>query len=179
MSPLKPKIAFKENKDLYLKIEKEIKKLNNSFVKVGVTEAKGAKKHPGNTKRNKKSPIQPPTVVQVAFWNEFGTRDDPNRERPFLRTSFDQNRSFLNSEIDKELEAILMGQITVRNALKSIGFKAKTKVVETIDRALTWARKLAPSTIKRKEKGSLRGPNQPLIDSGRLRSSIDFEVKVK
>jgi len=177
MSPLKPKISFKENNQLYRQIQKEIKKLNNSFVKVGVTEAKGAKKHPGNTKRNKKSPIQPPTVVQVAFWNEFGTKDIP--QRPFLKTSFDQNRSFYNSQIDKELEAILMGQIKVRKALKSMGFKAKTKVVETIDKALTWATKLAPSTIKRKEKGSLRGPNQPLIDSGRLRSSIDFEVKVK
>jgi|GEM_PF-914817 len=177
MNPLKPKISFKENKKLYLKIEKEIKKLNNSFVKIGVTEAKGTKKHPGNTKRNKKSPIQPPSVVQVAFWNEFGTKVIP--ERPFLKTSFDQNRRFYNSEIDKELEAILMGQTKVRNALKSLGFKGKTKVVETIDKALTWARKLSDATIKRKAKGSLRGPNQPLVDSGRLRSSIDFEVEVK
>jgi hypothetical protein len=176
MSPLKPKISFKENKDLYLKIEKEIKKLDKSFVKIGVNEARGQKQHPGNTKRNKNAPNDPPTVVQVAFWNEFGTKNIP--QRPFLKTSFDQNRSFLNSEIDKELEAILMGKTTVKKALPSLGFKAKTKVIETIDKALTWAAKLAPSTVKAKSKGALRGPNQPLIDSGRLRSSIDYNYRV-
>jgi hypothetical protein len=178
----KAKITITDNRKNFDLLKKEMKLMENSFVKAGVLEAQYGQKHSGNPKRGKK-PKSLPSVGEVAFWNEYGNhpsnRKTPTPQRAFLRTSFDSNKAFYDAEIIRMTKAIQSGQSQVKKSLESLGFKMRTKIVETIDKAISWAKPLRPATVQAKAKGSLRGPNQPLIDSGKLRSSIDFEVNIK
>ena len=207
MSLFKAKISFNENSKLYDKLVKELPLMKNSFVKAGILEDVYDQTHPGRKSKTKREKARAfdfgspnsssslgasilsgalgggnkATIGQVAFWNEFGTRTIPSR--PFMRSSFDTNKAFYNRQIEIMRSEVLSARKTVESSLKKLGFMMRTKIVERIDTAMTWAKKkkkaLSPSTVKSKEAGALRGPNQPLIDSGKLRSSVDFEVVIK
>lgn len=203
MSLFKAKVSFNENSKLYDKLVKELPLMKNSFVKAGILEDVYDQTHPGRRSKQKRekarafdfggaSPApslggsilsgalgggKKATIGQIAFWNEFGTKTSP--ARPFMRSSFDVNRDFYNRQIEIMRSEVLSARKTVAISLKKLGFMMRTKIVERIDTAMTWAKALSPSTVKSKEAGALRGPNQPLVDSGKMRSSVDFEVVIK
>jgi len=101
-------------------------------------------------------------LVMVGAVNEFGTKRIP--ARPFIRTTYDDNRGMLFELIDRQYDRILRGRATAKMALERIGEwlegKTKKKIVDI------QAPPNAPSTIAKK------GSSNPLIDTSQMRQSI-------
>jgi hypothetical protein len=106
------------------------------------------------------------TVVEVAVWNEFGTKHIP--ERPFIRSTVKQQKAPLKAFSGKLLQKILDGKLTREKALGLLGQKVSGEIKETITSLRTPPN--APSTVEAKKSSN------PLIDTGELRQSITFEV---
>lgn len=165
------------------RILNELKLIDNSEVKIGVM---GDDSYGDGT-----------SIVDVATYNEFGTHGRSVRSsdasiaaffgasqaesaevgsraipaRPFMRQAFDKSIDKL-SEVKKGLlNDIYLGGTTTRGALDKLGVIHKGQIQDTITSGNFAAN--APSTIARK------GSSQPLIDTGRLRQSIDFETELK
>ena len=148
------------------KIKRSLKQLNGGFVLVGVH--KGAGKYTGAGKN--------PTVAQVAFWNEFGTKTNP--ERPALRSTVFVNKVKLKAIKGRIYNRIVSGSTTVKKGLDSLGFTTQAMIQTRIDTSAQWAIPNAPSTARSKQKGgALRGPT-PLIMSGLYKRSITFKTKL-
>ena len=133
------------------KIFREIRKIDNKSVKAGVL--KNAGKEPNGT-----------SLVDVAVYNEFGTSHIPSR--PFIRIASDKNKSFWTDESEKIIDDIVDGGTANFNSLG----KTMVNDIKDVMGDTTLLESNAPSTIRRK------GRNEPLIDKGKLKSSIDFEV---
>ena len=113
-------------------------------------------------------------LVIYAATNEFGTdRAGPNRnitipERSFLRAGIDENRRELKKFAAKKALDVLTGKLSKKAALSQLGLLAQGKVQLKITRGPFVPNQ--PSTI------ILKGSSKPLINTGRLRQSISFEV---
>lgn len=113
-------------------------------------------------------------LVIYAATNEFGTdRAGPNRniaipERSFLRAGIDENRRDLKKFAAKKALDVVTGKLSKKVALSQLGLLAQAKVLMKIIRGPFVPNK--PSTIIAK------GSSKPLINTGRLRQSISFEV---
>lgn len=113
-------------------------------------------------------------LILIAAVQEFGSADGHVPERSFLRSTIDEQREKYVGLIVKILEAsykapIGSGRAVLRGGLGRLGALAVGDVQKKIT-ALN-APPNAPSTIAKK------GSANPLIDTGRLRQSIDFEVQ--
>lgn len=110
-------------------------------------------------------------VLEYAIYNEYGTSTVP--ARPFLREATESpNGSFIISNyVEQQLSKIIntKGAYTAKDALTAIGEFVRGRIIASIKTG-RWAPN-APSTIKGKN-----GRTTPLIDSGDLIRSIDFEV---
>ncbi len=138
-----------------------------AFVKVGVTaDVGGEPKKQGTDKPA--SGKKPLTLVEVAWFNEFGTKHIP--ERSFIRSTTDEQRSQL-AQIKKRLAIeITAGRQTVASALAILGEWMQAQIQQKITRLSEPPN--APSTVARK------GSRNPLIDTGQLRQSIRYQVTV-
>lgn len=106
------------------------------------------------------------TVVEVAAYNEFGTKHIP--ERPFIRSTVKKEKPKLKAFSGKLLKKIIDGKLTREKALGLLGQKVAGEIKETI--TTLRAPPNAASTIAAKKSSN------PLIDTGELRQSITFEV---
>lgn len=107
-------------------------------------------------------------ICDIATWNELGTTNMP--ARPFLRQSVDNNKSKINAFIREKKKSIVNGS-EPEQILKEIGIFQKDLIQEEITNG-----DFAPnatSTVKRK------GSSKPLIDTGRMRQSVNYEIKEK
>lgn len=106
-------------------------------------------------------------LVTYAAANEFGV---PGRipERSFLRSTADENRRRYTTELMDAAVAVLDGQ-DVGSAFGRVGLGAVGDVQVKIRQLRIPPN--APSTIRRK------GSSNPLIDTGRMRQSIEYEVR--
>lgn len=141
------------------RIQDEVKKMKNSYVKIGVLSGAGVYEASKGERKN---------LADVATWNEFGTLKIPSR--PFMRDAFDQNVAKLRTFISKQQEAIYAGKSTTKNSLELLGIWFKDKIQDTIEKG-NFAQN---SEFTKAQKGS----DKPLIDTGRLKNSIQHEVKV-
>ena len=107
------------------------------------------------------------TVLDVGTWNEFGTVGIPSRS--FIRDWVDGNRKRAQGILKKLLQRVIAGELTEDAALEQFGAWAKGEIQSRIARGVPPPN--AASTVKRK------GSSTPLIDTGILRSSIDYEVR--
>ena len=109
-------------------------------------------------------------LVTIAAVNEFGSADGTIPERSFLRSTVDENRkkylSALSAAIDK---GITYGRAAMVRELGKVGQVAVGDVQRKIRDLDTPPN--APSTVRQK------GFDNPLIETGRLRQSIDFKVE--
>lgn len=107
------------------------------------------------------------SLAQIATVNEFGGGNVP--ERSFMRSTFDENRSKYQKRLERFLVQVIDGKIDLDRALGLMG----TIVVRDVKVKIRDLRDPpnAPLTIK------LKGSSNPLIDTGRMRQSIDFEVR--
>jgi len=144
----------------FKKFQAEMSKAKGSYVTVGVHEKDNETYENGQT------------VSQVAYFNEFGTRNVP--ERSFLRSTIDKDKEEIRAKQETLFNKVMTFKTSVLDALNMLGFDIMRRMQNTI-RAYAWLypdKSNAPSTMAHK-----RG-NKPLIDSGKLLRSINFEAKV-
>lgn len=107
-------------------------------------------------------------ICDIAMWNEMGTVHSPSR--PFLRNSVDNNvpqiKSFVKSQKD-----VFIRSGNAETVLKNIGLFQKDLIQNEIVSG-SFAPN-AESTIKKK------GSDKPLIDTGRMRQSVNYVIKPK
>lgn len=110
-------------------------------------------------------------LCDIAMWNELGTSGaHPIPSRPFLRQSVENNEDQIRSFCTQQAVQIARGG-TAEEALKKIGAYMKGLVQKTIrDGSFTPD---SPYTIRKK------GSDKPLIDTGRLRQSVNYHIKPK
>lgn len=140
------------------RIRRELARMAKSFVKVGVLSNAGTED-------------DGTTLVDVATVNEFGAPEKNIPERPFLRQSYDMNRTEVSKKKAALTDKILEGKKDTRRALDELGVWFTGKVKQTFTKGDFPPN--APATIKRK------GSSRPLIHSGRLRASINHETEIK
>lgn len=138
-------------------LKADMKRLNNSYTKVGVQQGELHKSEDGEIS----------DLVKIAAQNEFGTRHIPSR--PFMRNAFSKNRLKLSVLQDKLIYKMIHNEISPRRALSIMGEFMTNKVKLEIKTLKTPPN--APSTIKKKTVGGKIGDN-PLIDQGHLVQSI-------
>ena len=131
---------------------RELQKMTNMEVQVGF---QGDEKYEDGT-----------TIAEVAACNELGSSDTP--ERPFMRQSFENHESELQAACDAANRLVSSGG-SADQALQQIGVVAKGLVQEEIVNGGFAPN--AESTIRKK------GSEQPLIDTGTMRQSVNFVVK--
>ncbi|MCI9009425.1 MAG: hypothetical protein HFI13_15205 [Lachnospiraceae bacterium] len=107
-------------------------------------------------------------ICDVAMWNELGTEHAPSR--PFLRKSVDENIAKINDFLQDQKANILRG-VSAEQILKDIGLFQKDLIQEKITEGNFVPN--AVSTIARK------GSDHPLIDTGRMRQSVNYVIKQK
>lgn len=107
------------------------------------------------------------TLAQVATFNEFGTEHIP--ARPFIRSTFDEQVGEWERLVALVERRLIAGTMSISQALKLLG----AKIVADIQAKITDGphEPNRPSTIAKK------GSTSPLIDTGRLRQSVTFEIK--
>lgn len=107
-------------------------------------------------------------ICDIAAWNELGTANMPSR--PFLRKSVDENTDKINSFLQSKKSELANGT-DAEQILKEIGIFQKDLIQEKITEG-SYAPN-AESTIRRK------GSSKPLIDTGRMRQSVNYVIKQK
>lgn len=131
---------------------RELKKMTDMEIQVGF---QGDQKYEDGT-----------SIAQVAAVNEFGASDIP--ERPFMRQSFENHEGELQAACDAAQRLVSSGG-SAEQALQQIGVVAKGLVQDEIVNGGFAPN--AESTIEKK------GSEQPLIDTGTMRQSVNFVVK--
>lgn len=156
------------------RIKSEVVKMNRAFVQVGVLQADGGKQYTRDNASSgmlrtlgKSASVPGATLAEVAFWNEFGTKNIP--ERSFVRFTVDINREKYHRGLANEVGKIFKGTSTVARSLGLIGQKVESDIKRRI--TTLKAPPNAASTIR------LKGSSNPLIDTGRLRGSIRYKVE--
>jgi hypothetical protein len=106
-------------------------------------------------------------VSDIAFFNEFGTRDIPSR--PFMRQAIDENIDSLFNMKDRIFSTVIDGKRTAAQGLGLLG----EHVVGLIQKKIVDLREPpnTPETIERK------GSDNPLVDTGQMRQSVTKVVK--
>ena len=107
-------------------------------------------------------------MCDVAAWNELGTVRSPSR--PFLRKSVDENTGKINSFLKSQKRNLVNGA-SAEQVLKEIGIFQKDLIQEKITEGSFTPN--APSTIRKKKS------SKPLIDTGRMRQSVNYVIQKK
>lgn len=107
-------------------------------------------------------------MCDIAMWNELGTINMPSR--PFLRMSVDDNEGKIGSFIDSQKTNLSKGA-SGEQILKEIGIFQKDLIQDKIASGAFTPN--AESTIRKK------GSSTPLIDSGRMRQSVNYVIQAK
>ena len=146
-------------------IERELAKLNGSYVLVGFQEGSVTKSQTKDG-RKKKAGLSMP---EIAAANEFGTNTIP--ARPFMRTSYDENKQRIDKAIQGEYVKITQGKSTVKRSLTALGvfmvdqIKMKIRAIQTPPNS--------PRTIAKKKS------SKPLIDFGQMIQSVHSKVVIQ
>lgn len=131
---------------------RNLQNLNNKSVKAGILSSAGTEDNGVK-------------IVDVAIYNEFGTSRIPSR--PFVRIASEKNQQTWANETEKIVDKIVAGYDA---NFSNLGDRMVENIKDVIgDKNLLVPN--APSTIRRK------GHDKPLIDTGKLKASIDFEVE--
>jgi hypothetical protein len=101
--------------------------------------------------------------------NEFGTQIIP--ARPFMSTSFDENKALINRAIQGEYKKIAGGNGTTERSLGLIG-QLMTKLIVQKIRAIV-SPPNSPRTI------AIKKSSKPLIDFGQMIQSVRYKVVLK
>ena len=144
--------------DQLKKLKAALNKYANAHVTIGIHSEAGQYTKGSN----------PPDVVQVALWQEFGTEYIPSRS--FIRSTIDENEALINEWREKALEALLHGKSTVPKLLESIGFRIQVLIQNKI-------KSNVPPPLKNPDAKSRKGlAPVTLIETGLLLRSVTYKV---
>lgn len=101
--------------------------------------------------------------------NEYGTQDGHIPARPFVRPAV--RAPELKVFVARMMKSFASGQLSEEAALGMVGEKLRSLIVKNIGSNISPPN--APSTIARK------GSSRTLIDTGRMRQSISYEIRKK
>ena len=90
-------------------------------------------------------------------------------ERSFIRVAVDAKQKQIRTTIKKLQGQVLEGFMSQRQALETVGLFVQGLIRSRISQGIPPP--LRPATIRRK------GSSKPLIATGQLRASIDYETK--
>ena len=107
-------------------------------------------------------------IANIAMWNELGTSRSP--ARPFMRKSVDENKDKIKAMCARQLKRLAQGA-SAEDILEKIGVFQKGLIQRKIVDGTFEPN--APSTIRKK------GSSRPLIDTGRMRQSVNFVIRRK
>jgi hypothetical protein len=141
-------VTITDKNEDWKRMEKEVAALKGRGVKVGIM---------GEGK-----------VLEYAMYNEFGTRSIP--ARPFMQTTFDNNKAEIDKFVDFLGQQIVDGKNTVDRVLRILGETYQLKIQQTIRDAKNWAVPNDPKTIE------MKGSSSPLIDEGRMIGAVRYEI---
>lgn len=145
-------------------IIREVNNLSKAYVLIGFQEGEVTK---AQTKDNRTKPAGL-SMPQIAAENEYGTRNIP--ARPFMATSFDENRAAINQAIQAEYNKILEGKSTTKKSLGLIGI-FMVKLIQQKIRAINFPPN-SPRTI------AIKKSSKPLIDFGQMIQSVREKVVI-
>lgn len=108
------------------------------------------------------------SVAEVAYWQEYGTKNIP--PRPFFRNTIEDKKNEWVNVVESEVKR---GQ-SLEQALIAAGDGITADIVETIKAGVEPA--LKPETLAEREKWGLTSKT-PLMRSMTLIKAIEFEIK--
>ena len=157
----------------FTRINKQLQGLKGSHVKAGFP-SEGVVEPSLNPGDDFKTADDISEVASIAAWQEFGTTKPGNGipERPFMRTSFQENQRKYARLGKMAWEKVLKGQWSIEKALDILGMEAQADIQEKIVEIRTPANR--PSTIAKK-----KGADNPLIHFGQMLQSVQFTKKIK
>jgi hypothetical protein len=171
------------------KIKAEIIKADKAYVKIGLMgDSKPYSRKKGKVKTDTSSLLSaamkitkgqrltPLTVPEVAIVNEFGTSDGHIPSRPFMKQAFEKNKSAIDRYITDRFVSVMALREKVSDSLKKIGLMHQRNVRDQIRNGQFKGN--AASTIAAKTVRGKKGTS-PLIDTGHMMKSVDFEVVEK
>lgn len=106
-------------------------------------------------------------LVDIATFNEFGTSTIP--ERPFMRQTWERRIGKVVERFKQLAAKIFAVEMNTKDALVMVGDEYKGFIQSEITEG-GWTPN-APSTIRQKKS------SKPLIDTGRMRGSVNFELE--
>ena len=145
--------AMEWNIEQFEQLDKEIEYLKSHSVEIGILgdESSGGV-----------------SVRDYAIWNEYGTIYIPSR--PFFRKALASRKA--QREINEFMQGlfgkVIQGSLTGEQMLRTVGEYCKARLVESVNSG-GWQGNKA-STLKKKNQ------SKPLIDTGALISSFDFQI---
>jgi hypothetical protein len=108
-------------------------------------------------------------VAEYALDNEFGTNKIP--ARPFIGTATEEQGDGWVNTVKKKVPLVLKQKMKLSALLETVGKKMKFAIKDQIK--FITIPKNAPATIKQK------GFDNPLIDTGLMIETVDYEVVKK
>ena len=107
-------------------------------------------------------------MVLVAMINEFGTSKIPSR--PFMRQTVDKNEQKIHTQMQKSAQKLATGATSIA-VLNELGVFGKSLIQKEIKDGGFVPN--APYTIM------MKGSDKPLIDTGLMRQSANYVIKMK
>lgn len=107
-------------------------------------------------------------IAEYATANEYGLNNIP--ARPFMRNTYQENSGNYQKIIENVIYDVLSGD-DVQAGLTKVGMQMQNDIKDNIKNG-DWTPN-ATSTIKKK------GSSKPLIDKGKMLSSIHFDIRGK
>lgn len=115
------------------------------------------------------------SVAQYAAYNEFGAAEKGLPARPFLQNTMRDHYKEWKRTIAEGIQAL--GFKEVEKVLIRVGEMMRGDIRDQIRNGDF--EKLAEQTIKAKKRRGAAEPDTPLIDTGALMNSIQYEVELK
>lgn len=116
-------------------------------------------------------------VALVAATNEYGSLKQGIPPRPFMRPAHEQNKELFAKAIASAVKNAKDGKATFKQGMGLFGEVAVGKVQEAIKQVVEPP--LAPSTLANRARRHSKGlfSSKPLVDSGIMFQSVNYEVK--
>jgi len=109
------------------------------------------------------------SIAEYAAVNEYGNDQTP--ERPFMRTAFDESKSKISQDMNRQGERMAFGQATARDALTIIGQRHASRIQNVIT-GRNFLPRLSPQTVKAK-----KGSEKTLVDSSAMVNAVQISVR--
>jgi hypothetical protein len=157
---IKPRVTVQvKNSALMDRLLKELPKLKKAYVTVGFHDDAG--QYDDGTQ-----------VIEVALWNEFGTRSMP--QRSFIRSAIEENVDKINQWREDALVNIIENGWDVKKALDGLGFNIQVLIQNKIKSNVPPPN--APSTVAAKRREGSSNWGHTLMDTELMIQSLTYRT---